>query len=77
MAGVLDIQKDHGDLVRQAMARLSSDGLLIFSNNFRRFRLDESLESEFEVEEVSRDTIDRDFQRNPRIHRCWHIRHSA
>lgn len=77
MAGVLDVQKDHSDLVRQAMARLSSDGLLIFSNNFRRFRLDESLEHEFEIEEVSRDTIDRDFQRNPRIHRCWHIRHSA
>lgn len=77
MAGVLDIQKDHGTLIRQAMARLSSDGLLIFSNNFRRFRLDEALLSEFEVEEVSSRTLDKDFQRNTRIHRCWHIRHSA
>ena len=77
MAGVLDIQKDHPRLVRQAMARLSSDGLLIFSNNFRRFRLDDELESEFDVVEVTRDTLDRDFQRNPRIHRCWHIRHKA
>ncbi|NWN90794.1 bifunctional 23S rRNA (guanine(2069)-N(7))-methyltransferase RlmK/23S rRNA (guanine(2445)-N(2))-methyltransferase RlmL [Marinobacter adhaerens] len=77
MAGVLDIQKDHGKLIRQAMARLSSDGLLIFSNNFRRFRLEEALLSEFEVEEVSRSTLDKDFQRNTRIHRCWHIRHSA
>ncbi len=77
MAGVLDIQKDHPALVRQAMARLSSDGLLIFSNNFRRFRLEEALESEFEVTEVTRDTLDKDFQRNARIHRCWHIRHKA
>ncbi|HBX39676.1 MAG TPA: 23S rRNA (guanine(2445)-N(2))/(guanine(2069)-N(7))-methyltransferase, partial [Marinobacter adhaerens] len=77
MAGVLDIQKDHPTLVRQAMARLSSDGLLIFSNNFRRFKLDETLESEFEVAEVTRDTLDKDFQRNARIHRCWHIRHKA
>ena len=77
MAGVLDIQKDHPTLVRQAMARLSSDGLLIFSNNFRRFKLDETLESEFEVAEVTRDTLDKDFQRNTRIHRCWHIRHKA
>ncbi|MBW0145945.1 bifunctional 23S rRNA (guanine(2069)-N(7))-methyltransferase RlmK/23S rRNA (guanine(2445)-N(2))-methyltransferase RlmL [Marinobacter arenosus] len=75
MAGVLDIQKDHGRLVRQAMQRLSSEGLLIFSNNFRRFKLDEELVSEFEVEEVSASTIDKDFQRNQRIHRCWHIRH--
>ncbi|QSP94151.1 bifunctional 23S rRNA (guanine(2069)-N(7))-methyltransferase RlmK/23S rRNA (guanine(2445)-N(2))-methyltransferase RlmL [Marinobacter salinisoli] len=77
MAGVLDIQRDHGAMVRQAMARLSADGLLIFSNNFRRFKLDADLEAEFEVEEVSASTIDRDFQRNQRIHRCWHIRHRA
>lgn len=77
MAGVLDVQKDHARLIRQAMARLSSDGLLIFSNNFRRFKLEESLASEFEVDEVSPGTLDRDFQRNARIHRCWHIRHSA
>lgn len=75
MKGVLDIQRDHGALVRGAMARLAPGGLLIFSNNFRRFRLDEALESEFDVTEVSAQTIDRDFQRNPRIHRCWHIRH--
>ncbi|MCR8915453.1 bifunctional 23S rRNA (guanine(2069)-N(7))-methyltransferase RlmK/23S rRNA (guanine(2445)-N(2))-methyltransferase RlmL [Marinobacter panjinensis] len=74
MAGVLDIQKDHGRLIRQAMRRLTSEGLLIFSTNFRRFKLDESLEEEFAIEEVTRDTLDRDFQRNARIHRCFHIR---
>ena len=77
MAGVLDIQVDHPKLIRQAMARLSSDGLLIFSNNFRRFKLDEALENEYEVSEVTRDTLDKDFQRNSRIHRCWQIRHKA
>ena len=75
MEGVLDIQRDHRQLVEQAMARLAPGGLLIFSNNFRRFRLEEALEQQFQVTEVSRDTIDRDFQRNARIHRCWHIRH--
>jgi 23S rRNA (guanine2069-N7)-methyltransferase / 23S rRNA (guanine2445-N2)-methyltransferase len=75
MAGVLDIQKDHGRMIRQAMQRLTSEGILIFSNNFRRFRLDEDIGDEFAVEEVSADTLDRDFQRNARIHRCWHIRH--
>ncbi|MEP1003168.1 bifunctional 23S rRNA (guanine(2069)-N(7))-methyltransferase RlmK/23S rRNA (guanine(2445)-N(2))-methyltransferase RlmL [Marinobacter sp.] len=74
MAGVLDIQKDHGRLIRQAMQRLTSEGLLIFSTNFRRFKLDESLEEEFAIEEVTRDTLDRDFQRNARIHRCWQVR---
>lgn len=77
MEGVLDIQRDHRQLVEQAMARLAPGGLLIFSNNFRRFRMDEALEQQFDVQEVSRETIDRDFQRNARIHRCWHIRHRA
>lgn len=75
MEGVLDVQRDHGHLVRQAMARLKPDGVLVFSNNFRRFRLDESLSSEFDVEDVTRQTIDKDFARNTRIHQCWHIRH--
>jgi 23S rRNA (guanine2445-N2)-methyltransferase / 23S rRNA (guanine2069-N7)-methyltransferase len=75
MAGVLDIQRDHGTMVRQCMERLSSDGLLIFSNNFRKFKLDEDLEAEFEVKEVTASTLDKDFQRNQKIHRCWHIQH--
>ncbi|OZB11046.1 MAG: 23S rRNA (guanine(2445)-N(2))/(guanine(2069)-N(7))-methyltransferase, partial [Marinobacter sp. 34-60-7] len=77
MKGVLDVQRDHGTLIQQAMERLSSDGLLIFSNNFRKFKLDEALLEEFEVEEVTASTLDKDFQRNARIHRCWHIRHQA
>jgi len=75
MAGVLDIQRDHTRLISQAVQRLTSEGLLIFSTNFRRFRLDASIEEAFAVEEVSRDTLDKDFQRNARIHRCWHIQH--
>lgn len=75
MSGVLDIQKDHARLINQAMQRLTSEGLLIFSNNFRRFKLDDSVGENFAVEEVSQDTLDKDFQRNARIHRCWHIQH--
>ncbi|WP_404363355.1 bifunctional 23S rRNA (guanine(2069)-N(7))-methyltransferase RlmK/23S rRNA (guanine(2445)-N(2))-methyltransferase RlmL [Marinobacter sp.] len=77
MEGVLDLQRDHRQLVEQAMGRLAEGGLLIFSNNFRRFRLDEALADQFQVEDVTAQTIDRDFQRNPRIHNCWHIRHRS
>lgn len=77
MEGVLDIQRDHGRLIRQAMSRLTSDGLLIFSTNYRRFRLDEDLSELFEVSDVTASTLDKDFQRNARIHQCWHILHKA
>src|SRR5690606_5819954 len=77
MAGVLDVQRDHGVLVRQCMERLSSDGLLIFSNNFRKFKLDDDLAEEFEVKDVTASTLDKDFQRNQKIHSCWHIQHRS
>ena len=70
-----DTQKDHVRLLRAAVARLAPDGLLIFSNTFRRFRLDEAALSEFaRVREISAQTIDADFERNRRIHRAWELR---
>ena len=69
-----DIQNDHLSLLRQAMEHLAKGGLLIFSTNFRKFKLAESLLQEFRVEEISEETLPRDFQRN-RIHRCWEFRH--
>ncbi|MFT3805311.1 bifunctional 23S rRNA (guanine(2069)-N(7))-methyltransferase RlmK/23S rRNA (guanine(2445)-N(2))-methyltransferase RlmL [Arenimonas sp.] len=70
-----DTQRDHVRLLRAAVARLSAKGLLLFSNNYRRFKLDEAALAEFAIcREISRDTIDEDFERNPRIHRAWEIR---
>ena len=70
-----DTQRDHPRLLRAAMARLAPDGLLLFSNNFRRFKLDDAAIAEFaDVREISKQTIDVDFERNPRIHRAWELR---
>jgi 23S rRNA (guanine2445-N2)-methyltransferase / 23S rRNA (guanine2069-N7)-methyltransferase len=70
-----DIQQAHVELLRLAVARLAPGGLLLFSNNFRRFRLDEAAVAEFAAfQEISARTIDPDFARNPRIHRCWEVR---
>ncbi|MCX7043769.1 MAG: bifunctional 23S rRNA (guanine(2069)-N(7))-methyltransferase RlmK/23S rRNA (guanine(2445)-N(2))-methyltransferase RlmL [Gammaproteobacteria bacterium] len=70
-----DTQRDHPRLLRAAMARLAPGGLLLFSNNFRRFKLDEAAIAEFAtVREISKQTIDEDFERNPRIHRAWELR---
>ena len=70
-----DTQADHVRLLRACCSRLSPDGLLLFSNNFRKFRLDEAAVAEFaSCVEISAKTIDPDFERNPRIHRCWELR---
>lgn len=70
---VFDLQRDHGRLLTLAMQRLALDGLLIFSTNFRRFRLDESLATQFNVREISEETIPYDFLRNTKVHTCWEI----
>ncbi len=70
-----DTQRDHVRLLRAAVARLAPGGLLLFSNNYRRFRLDEAAVAQFaDCREISPETIGEDFQRNPRIHRCWELR---
>ncbi len=74
MHDTLDIQRDHVALIEQTMARLAPDGLLIFSTNQRRFRLDERLEERFAVEDRTDWSLDRDFRRS-RIHQCWFLRH--
>ena len=69
-----DVQRDHVRLLRAAVARLAPEGVLYFSNNFRRFKLDEAAVGEFaQVEDISASTIPLDFARNPRIHRAWRI----
>ena len=70
-----DVQKDHGALLRLAMQHLAKGGTLVFSSNFRKFRLDETLTHTFAVREISDETVPPDFQRNRRIHRCWEFRH--
>ena len=70
-----DTQRDHVRLLHACVQRLAPGGLLMFSNNFRRFRLDEAAVAEFaRVSAISEQTIDADFERNPRIHRAWELR---
>jgi 23S rRNA (guanine2445-N2)-methyltransferase / 23S rRNA (guanine2069-N7)-methyltransferase len=73
MEGVFDIQRDHVELLDLAMARLAPEGVLYFSNNFRRFELDANLAERYGVEEISAQTLDPDFARNGKIHRAWRL----
>ena len=73
MDSVLDIQRDHGNMIRNAMAKLAPNGVLIFSNNFRKFKMDELTLRQFDCENITPETLDMDFERNPRIHNVWKI----
>lgn len=74
MEQVLDIQRDHVRLIEQSMRLLDEGGLLIFSTNLRKFKMDLDKLSQFELEDYTEESLDPDFQRNTKIHQCWKIR---
>jgi 23S rRNA (guanine2445-N2)-methyltransferase / 23S rRNA (guanine2069-N7)-methyltransferase len=73
MEGIFDVQRDQVQLIDLAMARLAAGGVLYFSNNFRKFQLEDNLAERYAVEEITASTIDPDFARNGKIHRAWKI----
>lgn len=73
MKDTLDVQRDHAVLINAAMRLLNPNGVLYFSTNFRQFKMDALLEEKYAVVDISGQTIDQDFKRNPKIHRCFKI----
>lgn len=73
MDEAFDIQSDHVQLLRNASALLAPSGVLYFSTNFRRFKLDGEALSELKIEDISAATIPEDFARDAKIHYCWRI----
>ena len=67
-----DIQRDHVELLSGVLQRMAPGGIVYFSTNFRRFKLDETGLAVPEIREISKHTVPEDF-RNRRIHRCWRI----
>ena len=76
MQGTLDIQRDHVALIQAVGRLLAPAGELVFSTNFRRFRLEREALAEYAVEDLSRATIPKDFERDLRIHQCFRFTRS-
>lgn len=68
-----DVQRDAVPLLVDLAPRIAPGGVVYFSTNFRRFKLDEeALSAHYTLREISRQTVPEDF-RNQRIHRCWRL----
>jgi len=77
MRDTLDVQRDHPRLIELVMARLAPGGTLVFSNNQRRFKLDEAISERYAVEDITSRTFDPDFQRRTNLHHVFLLRHKA
>lgn len=75
MTSTFDVQRDHVMLLQATMKLLSKDGILIFSNNLRSFKMARGELDGFDIKDISRATLPKDFERNPKIHNCWRITH--
>lgn len=73
MSDTLDIQRDHEILIHAAMRLLNPNGQLYFSTNLRTFKLSSDIMEQYQVKDISKETIDEDFKRNQRIHQCYLI----
>ena len=77
MEGVLDVERDHPALIDACARLLAPAGLIVFSTNSQRFRMHDSLPERYQIRDISGGTLPRDFERNPRIHRCFEVRPAA
>lgn len=70
----LSIQEDHIALITNAAKLLTAEGILYFSTNFRRFKLDSTALAHLNIKDISKQSIPEDFSRTPKIHYCWEIK---
>ncbi|MBW2050075.1 MAG: bifunctional 23S rRNA (guanine(2069)-N(7))-methyltransferase RlmK/23S rRNA (guanine(2445)-N(2))-methyltransferase RlmL [Deltaproteobacteria bacterium] len=68
-----DVQKGHVELIRLAAGLLTEDGVILFSSNYKKFRLDLAGLKGLEIKDISRETLPPDFKRRPKAHKCWRI----
>lgn len=63
MKDFLDIQRDHAELINQALRAMAFGGVLYFSTNFRRFVLEGDKIEAASVKDITNATTPFDFQR--------------
>lgn len=72
MTEMFDVQKDYLYLINRASRLLNKDGVIFFSTNYKKFKLDESKLQDFSIEDMTSKTIPIDF-RNRINHKCYKI----
>jgi 23S rRNA G2069 N7-methylase RlmK/C1962 C5-methylase RlmI len=72
MDGHFDVQRDHAALLAGVERLLGRAGVVYFSCNLRRFRLDAQALSSFEIEDLTAETTPEDFK-GKRPHHCFRL----
>lgn len=73
MTDTFEVEEDQEFLVSKCMNILAPGGVLYFSNNKRRFKLSPVLSQQYNVKDITAETIPQDFH-DSKIHNCFEIR---
>ncbi|WP_392559583.1 bifunctional 23S rRNA (guanine(2069)-N(7))-methyltransferase RlmK/23S rRNA (guanine(2445)-N(2))-methyltransferase RlmL [Orbus mooreae] len=78
MSDTFDVQRDHLELMKNLKRLLRPNGVIMFSNNRRGFKLDYDglRELGLSAKDITQQTISLDFKRNKQIHCCFLIKES-
>jgi 23S rRNA (cytosine1962-C5)-methyltransferase len=68
----LDIQRDHVDILNKVLLTTKKGGVVYFSNNYRRFVLDEPQIEASAIKDITNQTMPFDFQQKM-IRKCYRI----
>lgn len=69
------VQRDHVELIRRTMKRVEKGGVMYFSNNFKKFKLDDFVGKWYQVEDLTRWSTPPDFGQQGIPHHLFAIRH--
>ena len=73
MMGTWDVQRDYVEMLNQVSRLLGKNGVLLFSTNNRKFKLDQDSLPNLHFQGLSSELLPPDFARNPKIHQVWKI----
>ena len=73
MTLTLDIQRDHEDLINDCLKYLAPGGVLYFSNNNLKFKL-QYQSNLVTIKDITKWSLPEDFK-NTNIHQCWKIQY--
>ena len=69
-----DVQRDHAELLRLCGTRLARGGLILFSNNLRRFTPDVAGLAGLHLNDITAATVPFDFARATHVHHAFELR---
>ena len=75
MTDTLDLTRDHVELIERTMRLLEDDGIMFFSTNARRFKLNTEALEKYSIQDISQLSTSEDYRKKP-LHKCWCIRKS-